>query len=59
MENKFKPGEIVYEKINIARKLIVRRYVYRIYYCKIFDDPAHKDLVFFERELTTDETLLE
>jgi len=54
MENIFKPGEIVYEKNNIARKLIVRRYVHRIYYCKLFNDPANKDLVFFERELTTE-----
>lgn len=50
-ENKYKEGEIVYAKINPSLKLIIRRYVDRIYYCKIQEDPARKELVYFEREL--------
>ena len=35
MENKYKEGEEVYAKVNPSLKLIIRRYVDRIYYCKI------------------------
>lgn len=51
MENKYKEGEIVYAKIDPTVKLIIRRYVKRIYYCKVQKDLSHKDLVYFEREL--------
>ncbi len=51
MENKYKEGETVYAKVNPECKLIVRRYVKRIYYCTIRDNPEEKELVFFEREL--------
>lgn len=51
MENKFKEGEIVRAKVHPNQNLIVRRYVDRIYYCKIQENPGHKDLVYFEREL--------
>lgn len=37
--------------VNPTQKLLIRRYVDRIYYCKIQKDPAHKELVYFEREL--------
>jgi len=51
MKNKFKEGEVVRAKVNPNQNLIVRRYVDRIYYCKIQENPSHKDLVYFEREL--------
>jgi len=51
MENKFKEGEIVRAKVNPTLKLLIRRYVDRIYYCKILEDPTLKELVYFEREL--------
>jgi hypothetical protein len=51
MENSYKEGEVVRAKVNPNQNLIVRRYVDRIYYCKIQEDPDHKDLVYFEREL--------
>ena len=51
MENKFNEGAIVYAKINTSQKLVVRRYVDRVYYCKVHNQPELKDLVFFEREL--------
>jgi hypothetical protein len=51
MENKYKEGEFVFAKTNPALKLIIRRYVDRIYYCKVSEDPDRKELVYFEREL--------
>lgn len=54
MENKYKEGEEVFAKVNPSLKLIIRRYVDRIYYCKIKKDPTLKELVYFERELMSD-----
>ncbi len=51
MENKYKEGEVVCAKVNPTLKLVIRRYVDRIYYCKIQVDPTLKELVYFEREL--------
>jgi len=51
MVNKFKEGEVVRAKVNPNQNLIVRRYVDRIYYCQIQENPTHKELVYFEREL--------
>jgi hypothetical protein len=55
MENKYKEGEEVYAKVNPSLKLIIRRYVDRIYYCKIKEDPTRKELVYFEREIMSDQ----
>ena len=49
---KFKEGEAVFENVNPSRKLLVRRYLDRIYYCRT-ESPPLKDVVFFERELTS------
>ena len=54
MDNIFKEGEEVYAKVDPTLKLIIRRYVDRIYYCKIKEDPMRKELVYFERELMSD-----
>lgn len=54
MENKFAEGQVVYAIIHPEVKLVVRRYVDRIYYCKIQADPTRNELVYFERELATD-----
>lgn len=51
MENKYKEGEMVCAKVAPSLKLMVRRYVDRIYYCKVLEDPGRKELVYFEREL--------
>jgi|GEM_PF-605961 len=51
MSNKFKEGEVVYAKINPELLLVIRRYVDRIYYCRIQADPTQKEHVYFEREL--------
>ena len=54
MKNKYKEGEEVYAIVNPSLKLIIRRYVHRIYYCKIKEDPTRKELVYFEREISSD-----
>jgi len=51
MDNKYKEGSTVCAIVNPTQELLIRRYVDRIYYCKIQKDLAHKELVFFEREL--------
>jgi hypothetical protein len=51
MENKYKKGEIVKERIRPTQKLIITRYFNRLYYCKIEENPNLKELVYFEREL--------
>lgn len=50
-KNKYRAGDTVYAKVNTSLKLIVRRYVDRVYYCIIHDSPNLKELVYFEREL--------
>lgn len=54
MENKYKEGDVVYAKLDPTLKLVIRRYVDRIYYCVIQQFPARKELVYFERELMSD-----
>lgn len=51
MENKYKEGQVVRAKVHPEVTLVIRRYVDRIYYCKVKSDPTLKDLVYFEREL--------
>jgi hypothetical protein len=51
MSNKYREGEFVFAKENPALKLIVRRYIDDIYYCRIPNEPDKKELVYFEREL--------
>jgi hypothetical protein len=56
-QNKYNAGDIVCAKVNPTLKLIIRRYVGQIYYCKIQEDPERKELVYFERELVEDPLL--
>jgi hypothetical protein len=51
MLNKYKEGDTVFAKENPTCKLIVRRYVDTIYYCREQKAPEGKELVYFEREL--------
>jgi hypothetical protein len=51
MENKYAEGSAVYALVRPEVKLVVRRYMERVYYCTIATDPKHDDLVYFEREL--------
>lgn len=51
MENKYEVGEVVFASAHPGVLLIIRRYVDRIYYCRVKDTNSEKDLVYFEREL--------
>ena len=51
MENKYKKGEIVFERVRPTQKLIVSRYSEGIYYCKDHEFQMRKELVYTEREL--------
>jgi hypothetical protein len=55
-ERVFAIGSLVHAKDNINIKLRIRRYINGIYYCKIVDDPSHRELVYFGRELASDTT---
>ncbi|HWY12940.1 MAG TPA: hypothetical protein VN026_16515 [Bacteroidia bacterium] len=54
MENLYKEGDIVFAKENPTLKLVIRRYIDQIYYCKVHADSTAKELVYFERELVTE-----
>ncbi len=51
MKIKFNEGEIVYERTHPSQKLIVSYYADKLYYCKVFEAPDRKPLVYFERDL--------
>ena len=57
MENKYKEGDVVYAKIDPTLKLVIRRYVNKIYYCTVQEDLTRKEFVYFERELKADITM--
>ncbi len=57
MKSKFTAGDTVYAKVNPSLKLIVRRYVDQVYYCKEQEHPERQELVYFERELEEDPLL--
>lgn len=50
-EGKYKEGETVYAIARPTVKLVVRRYIPTIYYCRIAANSDEKELVYFEREL--------
>jgi hypothetical protein len=54
MENKYKNGEVVFERIRPTQKLVIRGYFNGIYYCKCLEARTRKELVYFERELLSD-----
>ena len=51
MENKYKEGELVFALEHPEVMLTVRRYVDKIYYCRVKDSDNEKDRVYVEREL--------
>ncbi len=57
-QNNYNAGDVVYAKVNPTLKLVIRRYIDRIYYCKVQEDPESKELVYFERELIENPTLM-
>jgi hypothetical protein len=48
---KYPIGAKVFAKAIPDELLIIRRFVAKIYYCKLADDSDANDLVYFEREL--------
>lgn len=52
-ENKYKEGDVVYQKTNPAVALVVRRFFKRVYYCNPQKGALEKELVLFEREIAT------
>ena len=50
-DNIYKEGTVITAKVDPGRKLIIKKYYQRIYYCAVVSDPEHKHLVYFEREL--------
>jgi hypothetical protein len=57
VQNKYNAGDTVYAKANPTQKLVIRRYVDRVYYCKVQEEPERKELVYFEREFVEDPLL--
>ena len=53
-DNKYKEGQTVYANEAPDLELVIRRYVDRIYYCKVKEHSDRKELVYFERELRAD-----
>ncbi|MEQ9378614.1 MAG: hypothetical protein RIG68_25725 [Imperialibacter sp.] len=51
-ENKFAEGTTVYTLAHPSEKLVIRRYIKKIYYCTSPTHPEQKDKVLFEREIT-------
>lgn len=54
VQNKYNAGDVVYAKVNPNLKLVIRRYIDQLYFCKIQQEPEGKELIYFERELVED-----
>jgi len=50
-ENKYEEGSIILAKAHPGVRLVIMKYLQRIYYCNEVDYPHRKQLVYFEREL--------
>ena len=51
MENQFKPGDIVYAKKPTDLKLVVRRFVDKVYHCRVYNHPESREMTYSENEL--------
>lgn len=51
MENRFKEGEVVEERIRPGQKLVVSHFSKHVYYCKVQENQNRKELVYFESDL--------
>ncbi len=51
MDNIYSPGTFITAQNDPNCLLVINRYLDRIYYCEAVNDPTHKLLAFFEREL--------
>jgi hypothetical protein len=57
MENKYKEGDVVLERIHPNQKLIVTKFFRNMYYCTIQEYPDRKELVYNERDLISEADL--
>lgn len=53
ISNRYREGDLVSAKENPSRKLVIRRYVGMLYYCKIQGDNTPTELVYFEKDLVS------
>jgi len=51
MDNIYKEGSVITAKAYPETKLIINTYLQRVYFCEVVNDPEHKMLAYFEREL--------
>ncbi len=58
VQNSYNEGDMVSAKIDPTIKLVVRRYIDQIYYCKVQGHPEKDELVYFERELVENPGLI-
>lgn len=58
VQNKYNVGDVVSAKSAPKQMLVIRRYVDQVYYCKIQDDPDRNEMVYYERELVEDLSLI-
>jgi hypothetical protein len=57
VQNKYNAGDVVFAKVNPDLKLVIRRYIDQVYFCKVQNDLERKELVYFERELLENPSL--
>jgi hypothetical protein len=55
VDNIYKEGSFITAKEAPECRLVIQRYLGRIYYCKAVDNPNGKLLAYFERELIAPE----
>ena len=59
VQNKYNAGDTIYAKEDPSEKLVIRRYIDKVYYCRVQARPESKELVYFEREIVDDPVLEE
>ena len=56
MDHLYEDASFIFAKARPDCKLVINRYLNRIYYCYAVDDPNKKLLAYFERELISPAT---
>lgn len=51
IDNIYPIGTRITAKVDPGLQLVIDNYFHRIYYCAVVNDPDHKHLLYFEREL--------
>jgi hypothetical protein len=51
-DNIYKAGTVITAKEHPDRKLVIMKYLHRIYYCAVLGDAANNHLTYFETQLT-------